>query len=430
MEMNEKTIIQLISVIYIVFVFIIWKCRKLQKRNKLQLESPVFLIGTLAVVIFGYLFLVSFVYRYYQVVKVNRCIWIIKSVAKSIHFAVNAMTSASLIDTSGYTGDVLRWIEEIHAWFAYALTGAVVLLAPISSAAWLISLLDTGLAYKVYLSTKQKRKYWVFYDSSPESLTFAEHLKSHLDRKSVIVFCRTDIYSASIPKHIVDRIERLDGICITLDETHIDKYIPSNSSDGNVLIMCPQNAEEIKNYITPNYQLPACCSKLVLVTSDSSNEIQNQIKGLTSQLQTQICSYNDAIVDDIKEKCNGINNGFVVASIDISDSLKSIFKEYIYYNDGETSHNIMGGIINHLKDENLIVLASSDERKTQELKKKIIELASTKNKNVRIIINENHNSDNHEKQDNMHSTNDKISIVNINDPTDAVVEKLLYSDKQ
>ena len=159
----------ILIIIFIVIVLIdrslvLRICRSRDSTNKI-----LFISTCIAVSLFIYLFLSSMVYSFnrFGVIAlfktvIQQCMknglsilidneivegvkLLCKACAVSLHFAYNCMITGTLVDMPKYSSDLLLYYLSMDGCgsFVFVFSGICMLVAPLSTAAWLISLLNT-----------------------------------------------------------------------------------------------------------------------------------------------------------------------------------------------------------------------------------------------------------------------------------------------
>ena len=233
--------------------------------------------GKLALFSFSFLLVSSLLYQFTNYKSINRDKWMVQisqRVSVSVHFAFNAMTTGLLTKEQTYTADLLNSFV-VNGWYspAWFLIGFVLVLAPFSTAAWLLSVIDSNLGAMIRMRMSSRKTKIIFYSPSDRSILMADCIEKtyHTVRrgqKPLLVFCRSAFSQekASLEKRA--EIRRMRGVTVAFTERD---YVYKDKE--NVLILCANNLEEINEFIPPQYCFPENIKKIILLSNEDVDEI-------------------------------------------------------------------------------------------------------------------------------------------------------------
>ena len=283
----------------IAFCVLIFSIYRGYKKAIFKRQKYLYFSGRTTLSIFVFLFVESMLFRilcdkrsFISISDLSMC----KRIAKSLHFGASVLTSPSLCDLSGYTGSILRWLETSFGTCsaAYISTGIVLLVAPLSTTAWIVSLLNSAFWENAALMRFRllRRRFIVFYDSSDLSINIAHYLKQYSTKKDSVAFCRFFKEGDEISKEKLEDIYSVADICLTGTER---EYQFGNTE--SIFILCVPHIDKIYEYITPNYNLPIDCRKLFVISNEPRKDIDIVMRasGLSDDLGSEKCEKAEPI---------------------------------------------------------------------------------------------------------------------------------------
>ncbi len=413
------------------FIALIVSIYRGYKKSLFERQRYLFFSGRITVLIFTFLFTESMLFRIicdkrglFSFSQLSMC----KRIAKSLHFAANALTSPGLYDLTGYTGDILRWLESSFGACsaAYITTGIVLMVAPLSTAAWIVSLLNSSLWETITLIRYRlfNNSFFVFFDTSDLSISVARHLKKHLKKNELLVFCRffDDIEEKS--KEELEDIYEVADLCLSGTERQYQF-----GKQDNQYILCTRDKRKVYDYITLNYVFPQNIGKLAVISKEQEENINLAINASVSHkyskevIEKTVCpvSYLETIVDDLCAKINNIKTCVFVTDEwggqMLIDKIKNNIVEGCDYRIIEESdtdqtdyHTIRDGlflikkspysileyafnILGSIRDMNNIVMAYTDVEKNIQQKRFFVErIKMEKEISIMVYCNDNRKS--------------------------------------
>lgn len=279
-------------------------------------------IGILFVSLFGF----SMAYRLYCDSREWHIV-AIKGIAKSAHFALNALTSPVLYDFEGYTIDLLQWVEKEYGFlsFRYFYLGIVLIIAPLSTVACIVSVFERIVknAY-IGLDTVNQNNI-IFFHSSDENILLAKSLNKKLVDRNY-VFCRAN----ELPNEKKTEKERLISNTFRkwslVDESELDYPILGKD---NMLVLCVNNLDEFKHYINDQYLFPNNIKRLLVISKGMTKQIEEKYHAVYTKKKKNpkllIYSIYDRLINRFMEcNSNGDNGDIVIVS---DGQLASYLKE-------------------------------------------------------------------------------------------------------
>lgn len=175
---------------------------------------------------------------------------IAKSFARSVHFSINTMLTGAFQETNSVAYQVISFLSNNLVF--YILSIIIILIAPLFTLAWIISIFDTDafLYFRLMFLRSFKRKTLIFYKPTEKNILIAKSISKYMNydskyKKAVYGFCRCGKNKSKVSPEVRAELQTIKHTLL-LSNTEIDYVFPE---DSVTYLLYEDNHLVINNYL-------------------------------------------------------------------------------------------------------------------------------------------------------------------------------------
>ncbi|SDL89205.1 hypothetical protein SAMN04487833_1374 [Sarcina sp. DSM 11001] len=308
----------------LIYISIFFSCLNRQGKHLYDFTSAFF---TLAAFVFGYLTIIAF--PYYLSLQMdsqdNAILYNSLSLIRPFHFALNAMTSGQFEVEGTIAHKIILYYLSSGSFYypIMIITIIVIILAPFSTAAWLVSMINTRLVLKIM--EKMKKKCLYICEINEYGIYLARQLASDKEFTK-IQFVFVNLTNEVVSNDVLDMIYQIGGIYLP----DFQSIVPENNN--SVFLFCSSEDKTVKRALDTSFLNRVDTNRIALAIDDYSADNIGLIKNykfsesnIINACDVLINNYIDNLLPDTDEYIDCYILGEVLA---VYDFLNIIVKKH------------------------------------------------------------------------------------------------------